>query len=175
MPRRLIFVFLISFLASSVGCVLGPVFRRPAPAITTQLPTPTATLRPPPTSTLAPSPSATLAPTLVPTSSATPTPLDDFSGARLISVGWSPTWDFRLTFALEAPLKGEYKLRVGNDSGGSSVFREFSCQSLPEYQHPDWLYCSGRPPAVEKKVEYMLIDKGLENVVFKGQVFIPLF
>jgi len=165
--RKFIFllvVILITFVLT--GCSSLP-FVKSTPTLTTY-----PTFRPPrPTRTPTATATATSLPSATPTTSSTPTllpPLDDFSQARLYSSGPQPGWNFSLTLLLPEVVKGEYNALIGDPP------KPFTCRPLTEYGHPERLYCSGRIPAADKQVNYFIIEKQTGQVVFKGNLYVPV-
>jgi hypothetical protein len=144
--------------------------------LTGNKPTPTSTsfptIRPPkPTRTTTATATTTAQPSATPTTSSTPTlppPLDDFSQARVYSSGPIAGWDFSITLLLPETIKGSYSALVGDPP------KQFTCRPLTEYAYPDRLYCSGRVPAADKQVEFQILEKESGQVVFKGNVFVPV-
>jgi hypothetical protein len=163
------FLLLISiiFLVPFINGCSGFLNREPTPTLTTY-PTirpPKATRTPTATQTKTPLPSFT------PTVSATPTlppPLDDFSQAVLYASGAKPGWNFSLTILLPEPVKGEYNALIGDPA------KPFTCRSLTEYRQPERLYCFGRIPAADKQVDFRIIEKVTNQVVFQGNVYVPI-
>jgi hypothetical protein len=94
--------------------------------------------------------------------------LDDFSQARLYSSGAHPGWEFSLTLLLPEAVKGNYNALIGDPP------RLFTCRPLSEYAQPERLYCSGRIPAADKQLDYVITEKESGQVVFKGNVYIPI-
>jgi hypothetical protein len=158
--------FIILFFFLQTGCA-KMTLSKPTPTIV-----PSPTIRPPkPTRTPTTTPTQTALPSATPTISSTPTlppPLDDFSQARLYSSGPKPGWDFSFTLILAEEIKGNYNALIGDPP------KPFTCRPLIEYAHPDRLYCSGRIPAAEKQVDYQIIEKESGQIVFKGNLFVPV-
>jgi hypothetical protein len=128
-----------------------PTVGEPQLAIT---PLPTATAIPTPTS----------PPTLTPT----PTPYSgvDFSEVEVAFGGFLS--DYRYFIALRFPgdVVGQYYALVGSNS------LEYTCEVMPEY--PNRLYCTGPLAGVDKYVTIMLFSSETNDLVFTGQIFIPI-
>jgi len=86
----------------------------------------------------------------------------------LYSSGPQPGWNFSLTLLLPEVVKGEYNTLIGDPP------KTFTCRPLTEYGHPERLYCSGRIPAAGKQVNYFIIEKQTGQVVFKGNLYVPV-
>jgi len=166
----LVLLFAMVALALMTGCSTLP-FARPTATVTSSPtatpPKPTLTPTHTPTSTSTSTPTITLTPTITSTPTLPP-PLDDFSQARLYSSGPRPGWDFAITILLPEPIKGEYIARIGDPQ------KTYECKSMPEYDHPERLYCSGRQPGVDKNVDFFILEKFTGQEVFKGSVYLPL-
>jgi len=119
---------------------------------------------------ITPLPTATIIPTLttVPTLSPTPTPYAgvDFSKVEVAFGGFLP--DYRYFIALRFPedVVGQYYALVGSNA------LEYTCEVLPEYTNR--LYCSGPLAGLNKYVTIMLFSAETNDLVFTGEIFIPI-
>lgn len=170
--RLNLILLLVLFCWIAAGCTAVSLQPTAVPA-TTVVSAPTAR----PTMANIQSPTAQSLPSMTPMPSETPTPAptatqipppDDFTQASLFSAGKLDGWNFGLTISLTEPIQGEYYAQMG-DAG-----RRYSCRPLVEYNHPERLFCSGRIPAVEKSVEFQILQKSNDQPVFSGKIYIPL-
>ncbi len=94
--------------------------------------------------------------------------MDDFSAAKILFPVPLPNWNMGITIQMPATIRGEYRAVVGE------TLKEYTCAPETDYQRPNWLFCHGRLPGVDKRVPFRLIDTATGWQVFSHEIYIPL-
>jgi hypothetical protein len=166
------FVLMIAFMPALLTACSAvkeplPVTEQPS-AVVSPVVSPTSV----PSNTPAPSPTTVMTATITlePTVTPSPTPVppsDDFSTMKLFSFGYMPDWRFMWQFQFSAPVKGDYFVQTKDPQ------KTYPCRPLTEYRHPERLVCLGDTPAIEKTVEYSIIDSKTGAVLYSGSIAVP--
>jgi hypothetical protein len=119
-------------------------------------------ITPLPTATIIPT--ATILPTLTPT--ATPYAGVDFSKVAVAFGGFLSGYRYFIALRFPGDVVGQYYALVGSNS------LEYTCEVMQEY--PNRLYCTGPLAGVDKYVTIMLFSAETNDLVFTGQIFIPI-
>lgn len=119
---------------------------------------------------ITPLPTATVVPTPTtqPTLTTTPTPYAgvDFSKVEVAFGGFLSEYRYFIALRFPGDVVGQYYALVGSNS------LEYTCDVMPEY--PNRLYCTGPLAGVDKYVTIMLFSAETDDLVFTGQIFIPI-
>jgi hypothetical protein len=119
---------------------------------------------------ITPLPTATILPTPTTARTLTPTPTPyagvDFSEVEVAFGGFLSNYRYFIALRFPGDVLGQYYALVGSNS------LEYTCEVMPEY--PNRLYCTGPLAGVDKYVTIMLFSAETNDLVFTGQIFIPI-